>query len=72
MGILRGALTVRRFHAEGDVPDDFRTRYADALDDHQFRARKAAGAGEEVYGWVQAHNLLDNEFADTSRWLYNH
>lgn len=72
MGILKGALTCRRFHVEGDVPDDFRTKYAESMDEHQFRERKAAGVGEEVFGWVHAHNLLDNEFGDTTRWLYNH
>lgn len=72
MGILKGALTCRRFHVEGDVPPDFRAVYADALDEHQFRERKAAGVGEEVFGWVHAQNLLDNEFEDTGRWLYNH
>lgn len=72
MGMLKGAMTCRRFHVEGDVPDDFRSAYAEALETHQFRERRAAGVGEEVFGWVQAHNLLDNEFTDTSRWLYNH
>jgi recombination associated protein RdgC len=72
MGILKGGLTARRYLVEGEIPDDFRERYAEVLEMHQFRERKAAGAGEEVYGWVQAHNLLDNDFTDTNRWLYNH
>ncbi len=72
MGILKGAITCRRYSVEGDVPDDFRTRYVEVLEQHRFIERKSAGAGEEVYGWVQAHNLLDAEFEDTTRWLYNH
>ena len=72
MGILKGALTVRRFVVEGDVPDDFRDRYRDALQDHAFRERPGAGVGEEVVGWCEVHNLLDTGFEDNNKWLYNH
>ena len=72
MGILKGAMTVRRYHVEGDVPDEFRTTYVDALNDHAFSERPSAGVGEEVVGWCQVHNLLDTEFTDLNRWLYNH
>ena len=72
MGILKGALTVRRYHVEGEIPDDFRSIYVDALNDHAFRERPAASVGEEVVGWCQSHNLLDTDFSDLNRWLYNH
>ena len=44
MGILKGGLTARRYLVEGEIPDDFRERYAEVLEMHQFRERKAAGA----------------------------
>jgi DNA recombination-dependent growth factor C len=72
MGILKGALTVRRYHVEGDVPDDFRDVYRDAFQDHAFRERPQAMIGEEAIGWCQVHNLLDTDFSDLNRWLYNH
>lgn len=72
MGILKGAMTLRRFVVEGDVSDDFRDTYRDALQDHAFRERPGAGVGEEVVGWCQVHNLLDTDFTDLNRWLYNH
>ena len=71
MGILKGALTVRRYHVEGEIPDDFRSIYVDALNDHAFRERPAASVGEEV-GVRESHNLLDTDFSDLNRWLYNH
>ena len=72
MGIFKGALTLRRYHAEGEVPDDFRTVYADALNEHAYREPRHPEPGQETIGWCSIHNLLDTEFADSSRWLYNH
>lgn len=72
MGIFKGAMTLRRYHAEGEVPDDFRTRYIEALNEHAFRAPRTPEPGQETVGWCQIHNLLDTEFDDTNQWLYNH
>ena len=71
MGILKGALTVRRYRAEGEVPTDFRERYQEALNDHAFRDPKQPVPGQEVAGWCQVHNLLDTEFSNYDKWLYN-
>ncbi len=71
MGVLKGAMTVRRYAVLGEVPDDFRVRYADALADHAFRDPPASAAGEERSGWCRIDNLLETDFSDLNRWLFN-
>ncbi|MCB9781096.1 MAG: recombination-associated protein RdgC [Alphaproteobacteria bacterium] len=71
MGILQGSLTVRRYRAAGTVPDDFRTSYVDALNDNAFREPRDWTPGVEAIGWCQVHNLLDTDFSDLNKWLYN-
>lgn len=71
MGILSGALSARRYHVVGDLPDGWRERLQEGLDGHAFRDPTTEQGKEEIEGWVQAHNLLDTSFADRTRWLYN-
>jgi recombination associated protein RdgC len=71
MAILQGALTVRRFRIVGSLPDDWRDRFRDKLEEHAFREDPTGGGKEEREGWVQIHNLLDTSFEDRDRWLYN-
>jgi len=71
MGILKGALTVRRYRVEGEVPDGFRDLWIEAMNSHAFREPLSPLHKEEVMGWVQVHNLLDTQFDDLNRWLYN-
>ncbi len=71
MGILKGALTVRRYRVDGAVPDGFREPWRDALNTHCFREPLSPLHKEEIQGWVQVHNLLDTSFDDMNRWLYN-
>lgn len=70
MGILTGALSVKRFRVVGEVPDGFRDAYRDGLNAHAFREPLTPLGREEVEGWVQVHNLLDTDFTDFNRWLY--
>ena len=78
MGILSGALTVRRFRVVGDIPGNWRTSFADRFDAYAWneRAKASEERGDstsgkaEIEGWVQIHNLLDIEFDDPTRWLY--
>jgi DNA recombination-dependent growth factor C len=72
MGIFKGAMTLRRYHAEGEVPEDFRAVFASSLNDHAFLEPRNPEPGQETVGWCQIHNLLDTNFDDSSRWLYNH
>jgi recombination associated protein RdgC len=71
VGILQGALTVRRFRVVGTVPDGWRESFRDRLEEHAFREPLKEMGKEEVEGWVQVHNLLDTSFDDYNRWLYN-
>ncbi len=72
MAIFKGAMTLRRYHAEGEVPDDFRTLFIESLNEHAFREPRNPEVGQETVGWCSIHNLLDTNFDDTTRWLYNH
>lgn len=70
MGILKGALSVRRYRAT-EPPEGFRDLYIAALEDNAFREPLTEVHKEPRIGWVQIHNLLDTSFTDTNRWLYN-
>ena len=71
MGILKGALTARRYRVDGEPPENFRDLYIEALNRDAFREPLSPVHKEEVAGWTQVHNLLDTTFDDINRWLYN-
>jgi recombination associated protein RdgC len=71
MGFLKGALSVRRYRVDGELPADWRERYRESLEANAFREAPSATSKEERMGWVQAHNLLDTGFGNTQQWLYN-
>jgi len=71
MGIVGGAMTVARFRVEGDLVEGWRDIYRDRLQEHAFKDAPVEQGAEEAEGWVQVHNLLDNDFMDFDRWLYN-
>ncbi len=71
MGIVSGALTVARFRVVGDLPDGWRDLYRERLNEFAFHDPPAGQGKEEAEGWVQVHNLLDADFDDFNRWLYN-
>lgn len=72
MAILSGAMTVRRFRVVGEAHENLVETYRERLQEYAFRERPIeAGNKEEQQGWVLAHNLLDADFGQTERWLYN-
>lgn len=71
MGIVNGALTARRFRVVGDLPADFRDLFRDQLKQYAFREPPQGMGKEEVEGWVLSHNLLDSDFDNFNRWLFN-
>lgn len=72
MGILTGALSVRRYRVDGELPDDWRESFRDGLNASGFQENRSRTSKEERHGWVQYHNLLDTTFDDTTKWMYNH
>lgn len=71
MGVLSGPMTARRFRVIGDLPDGWRDLFRDKLGEFAFREPPGGVGKEEVEGWVSSHNLLDTDFSDFNRWLYN-
>lgn len=61
-----------RFSVDTDLPEGFRDRYLDALNEHAavaFLPRSSAG-GVRV-GWCRADDLLGVDFTDINGWLFN-
>jgi DNA recombination-dependent growth factor C len=71
MGILSGAMSVKRFSFEGEIPENFRESWRTSLNDYAFLDSDLEQGKEEREGWVQVHNLLETSFDDFNRWLYN-
>jgi len=72
MGLMKGALTLRRYRVEGLVPDDFRQSYLDALNTHAFREPGSRFSTEESFGWCRIQNLLETNFDNLNDWLMNY
>ena len=72
MSLFKGGLTARRYRVMGEVPADFRTAYQAQLEEFAFHEPTSALHEGESAGWTQIHNLLDTDFSDLNRWLYNH
>ena len=70
MGIVSGAITAARFRVVGDLPKGWREAYRDRLNEYAFQDQPQGQGKEQVEGWVQVHNLLDNRFDVHDRWLY--
>jgi DNA recombination-dependent growth factor C len=70
MAILKGPMSVRRYRVKGKPPEGFRLKYSDALDAHAFREPASTTHREEVVGWVESKNMLEQDFADINRWFW--
>lgn len=62
---------MRRFRVLGDVPEGFRDTYRAQLNDQAFRDPPNEPGKQEIEGWVQVHNMLDNQFDSFDKWLYD-
>lgn len=71
MSLFKGALTVRRYRVAGTPPDDFRSTYPELLQTRAFHEPMGLTRSEEIEGWVLVQNLLDTDFTNLDRWLYN-
>ncbi|MCB9676005.1 MAG: recombination-associated protein RdgC [Alphaproteobacteria bacterium] len=71
MGIMSGAMSVRRFRVVGELPEGWRELFRDRLQELAFKTPPHEVGKEEIEGWVEVHNLLDADFENYNRWLYN-
>jgi len=69
MGILKGAMSAKRYRVVGEAPSGARSIWADALTSHGFQDPIATTGREEVIGWVRSDNLLVSDFRDMDQWL---
>lgn len=68
MGLMTGAMSIRRFHVMAPPPKMFEVEYVDAFQDHAFRSTTDVLSEEIRCGWSTIHNLLDQDFSDSERW----
>jgi DNA recombination-dependent growth factor C len=74
-------MTARRYVVPGALPAGWREKWREQLDAMAFReavgnAAGAAASGgtqgkEELEGWVLSQNLLDTDFSNFDRWLFD-
>ncbi len=62
MGALSGTLTATVYYVQGDLPDDFKERYLDALSKNCFTDVDLALEQDESMGWVNIADPFDTEF----------
>ncbi|MFT6144266.1 MAG: recombination associated protein RdgC [Myxococcota bacterium] len=67
---MTGALSVRRFRVVGDLPEGFRDRFREGLQENAFKEPLTDAGKEETEGWVLTQNFLDHDFTDFTRWLF--
>ena len=68
MGLLNGAMSIRRFVVLDKPPKGFAVDYIDAFHDHAFRSTTDVLSEEVRCGWSIIHNLLDQDFSTIQRW----
>ena len=67
MGLLNSRLNARRFHVEGELPENFREIYRDNLQKSSFVEPPNVTA-EAVIGWTDISNMLSSEFENFNTW----
>ena len=70
MGIIKGALSVRRYKIADTIEVD-RENLIARMNEFAFREPASKLSKEDTSGWCSAHNLLDTEFDNINQWLYN-
>lgn len=71
MGILKGAMAVRRFRAPVDLKSGWREAFRESLNKLAFRAPQGSWGSNEVQGWCVIDDLLLTTFEDNNRWLFS-
>jgi DNA recombination-dependent growth factor C len=68
MGLLKSAITARRFRIEGELTEGFRDAYMGQILEHAFREPMSV-TGERVEGWTVIDDLMGTDFEDINRWF---
>lgn len=69
MGIMKGALTARRYIPQGELPPDFRESFAQALRDNAWKEPASRIWSSPVIGWCSRFNMNRTGFEDLNEWL---
>jgi len=62
LGALSGTLTTTAYYIEGELPEDFRERYLEALSKQRFKDIDLALDQDESMGWVTINDPFDTDF----------
>lgn len=63
MGVFSGTLSYVRYFVEGDLPEDFRTRYLERIQMYATPELTLDNEDEQVHGWASVESILDVAFA---------
>jgi recombination associated protein RdgC len=63
MGAKKGSLTFSRLHVRGDLPEDFRDTFIDAIAHHAFRPLEVHDEESERAGWCVLGEPLSTELS---------
>ena len=59
MGAFRGSLTYSKFHVRGDLPQDFKTRFVEAIRLRTFRELDPGEEADHRSGWCSVEHPFD-------------
>lgn len=59
MGAFRGSITFRKFHVRGELPDDFRDRFMEAIRLRAFRELDPSEELDQRIGWCSVEHPFD-------------
>ncbi len=68
MGILSGGVRFRRYEVRGELPDEWRNAYEEAIRAHAFQDFAVEDEREQVMGWTGVDDWFDTDLP-LDRWL---
>ena len=71
MGAFKGSLSYKIFHVQGELEDDWKTRYVERIQANSFTPLMPEDEDEVSEGWVPIDRPLDTEF-DLYSILFDH
>ena len=71
MGVFKGSLSYKLFYVQGELEDDWKSRYVERIQDNAFVPLQPDDEDEVSEGWVPIDRPLDTEF-DLYSVLFDH